>query len=83
MQERKHPTMFDFLGNNSAVACITENKQTASKANGLLYGRTLNRSAVSVGVVSDLETLMGLDGTALLMLQQATQYRLNLLAVKC
>lgn len=65
------------------VACITENRQTTSEAHGLLYGSAPDRPAVSVGVVSDLDTLMGLDGTALLMLQQATQYRLNLLAVKC
>lgn len=38
------------------AACITGNKQTTSKANGLLYGRTLSRSAVSVGAASDLDT---------------------------
>lgn len=65
------------------VVYITENKQTTSKANGPLYGRTPNTPAIGVGAGSNLDALMGLDGTTLLMLEQASQYRLSLLAAKC
>lgn len=42
------------------VVYIAENKQTTSKANGPLYGRTPNTPANGVGAGRNLDTLNGL-----------------------